>query len=247
MTLLTGATGYIGGRLLRRLEADGAPVRCLCRTPEALSWRAGPRTEIVQGDLLQPASLHSAFSDVHTAFYLVHSMNDAFDKDNAFELREREAAINFATAARTAGLKRIIYLGGLAPEGDLSPPYAQPHRNRRHPAVERYPPNRVSRLDCYRFRQRLLRNDARACRPSACDDHSALGQHSRTACLDRRRNSVSALRRPVYRRSRAVSLKLAGAMSPRTSALCGNMPANGNCGASSCACHSSVCRCPVAG
>ena len=75
MLLLTGATGYVGGRLLRRLEQEGLPVRCLCRDPEALRWRVAPGTELVRGDLLQPASLDSAFSGVDTAFYLVHSMN----------------------------------------------------------------------------------------------------------------------------------------------------------------------------
>jgi uncharacterized protein YbjT (DUF2867 family) len=110
MHLLTGATGYIGGRLLRRLERDGSAVRCLCRHPEALGWRVAPGTEVAQGDLLQPASLDAAFSGVDTAFYLVHSMNSGEE----FEAEERRAAHNFAAAARKAGVRRIIYLGGLA-------------------------------------------------------------------------------------------------------------------------------------
>ena len=116
MHLLTGATGYIGGRLLRRLERDGSAVRCLCRNPEALGWRAAPGTEVVQGNLLQPASLGVAFSGVNTAFYLVHSMNSGEE----FEAEERKAASNFAVAAREAGVQRIIYLGGLAHGGGLS-------------------------------------------------------------------------------------------------------------------------------
>ena len=76
MHLLTGATGYVGGRLLGRLERDGSPVRCLCRNPEALIWRVTPDIELMQGDLLQPESLVEAFSGVDTAFYLVHSMQD---------------------------------------------------------------------------------------------------------------------------------------------------------------------------
>ena len=95
MHLLTGATGYIGGRLLRRLQRDGLAVRCLCRNPEALGWRADPGTELVRGDLLQPASLGTAFSGVDTAFYLVHAMK-AGDR---FEADEKEAACNFAAAA----------------------------------------------------------------------------------------------------------------------------------------------------
>jgi uncharacterized protein YbjT (DUF2867 family) len=117
MHLLTGATGYVGGRLLRRLERDRLPVRCLCRNPETLRWRVAPGTELVRGDLLQPASLGPAFCGVDTAFYLVHSMQAGAE----FEAQEREAAVNFARAAREAGVRRIIYQGGLAHGGGLSP------------------------------------------------------------------------------------------------------------------------------
>lgn len=116
MVLLTGATGYVGGRLLRRLESQGLAVRCVCRNPEVLRGRVAPGTEIVQGDLLQPASLGSAFSGVEIAFYLVHSMQAGPE----FEGREREAVTNFARAAREAGVRRIIYLGGLAHGNALS-------------------------------------------------------------------------------------------------------------------------------
>src|SRR5579864_3449388 len=116
MHLLTGATGYVGGRLLRRLEREGSAVRCLCRNPEALVWRVAPGSEVVQGDLLQPASLGNAFCGVDTAFYLVHSMNSG----EGFEAEERRAAHNFAAAARRAGVRRIVYLGGLAHGAGLS-------------------------------------------------------------------------------------------------------------------------------
>jgi uncharacterized protein YbjT (DUF2867 family) len=117
MHLLTGATGYIGGRLLRRLERDGWPIRCLCRNPEALAGRIAASTELVQGDLLQPGPLGIAFAGIDTAFYLVHSMNSGKE----FESRERQAATNFAMAARSAGVRRIIYLGGLSQGDELSP------------------------------------------------------------------------------------------------------------------------------
>ncbi len=117
MYLLTGATGYVGGRLLRRLEQSGMAVRCLCRNPEALRRRVGPGTERVQGDLLQPASLAAAFTGVDTAFYLVHAMHAGV----GFEAEEAQAAANFAGAARAAGVRRIVYLGGLSHGGDLSP------------------------------------------------------------------------------------------------------------------------------
>src|SRR3954451_15472783 len=117
MLLLTGATGYVGGRLLRRLEEEGLPVRCLCRDPETLRRRVAPGTELVRGDLLQPASLDSAFSGVDIAFYLVHSMNSG----SGFETNEARSAANFAVAAKNAGVRRIIYLGALASGGHLSP------------------------------------------------------------------------------------------------------------------------------
>src|SRR5436190_12716323 len=117
MLLLTGATGYVGGRLLRRLEQEGLPVRCLCRDPETLRSRVASDTELVRGDLLQPASLDPAFSGVDSAFYLVHSMNSG----PTFEADEATAATNFAEAAMKAGVRRVIYLGALSAEGDLSP------------------------------------------------------------------------------------------------------------------------------
>src|SRR4051794_27928271 len=117
MILLTGATGYVGGRLLRRLEQEKLPVRCLCRNPEALRSRVSPGTELVRGDLLQPSSLGAAFSEVGTAFYLVHAMHAG----EQFEAEEAKSAANFALAAGKAGVRRIIYLGGLANGEELLP------------------------------------------------------------------------------------------------------------------------------
>jgi len=113
--LLTGASGYVGGRLLEALEARGEAVRCLARRPEYVAPRVGPGTEVVQGDLLDPESLRKALAGVSDAYYLVHSMGDAED----FVEMERRAAENFAEAAREAGVSRIVYLGGLGRE-DLS-------------------------------------------------------------------------------------------------------------------------------
>lgn len=116
--LLTGATGYIGGRLLRRLERQGFRVRCLARRPEALRGLAGPGTEVLAGDLLDPASLERGLKGIDAAFYLVHSLGT----EGSFEARDRLAARNFARAAKAAGVGRIIYLGGLVGgEGSLSP------------------------------------------------------------------------------------------------------------------------------
>jgi uncharacterized protein YbjT (DUF2867 family) len=114
--LLTGATGYVGGRLLRSLEASGRPVRCLARRPEALAARIAPQTEVVRGDALAPDSLGRAFEGVEVAYYLVHSMAAS----GSFAEADRRAAENFASAAREHGVGRIIYLGGLGAEHDVS-------------------------------------------------------------------------------------------------------------------------------
>jgi uncharacterized protein YbjT (DUF2867 family) len=114
--LLTGATGYVGGRLLRALEAAGRSVRALIRDPARLKGRVAATTEITRGDCLNAASLGPAMLGVHTAYYLVHSMGHG----DSFEEQDRTAAGNFATAAQFAEVKRIIYLGGLG-EGSLSP------------------------------------------------------------------------------------------------------------------------------
>jgi len=107
--LLTGATGYVGGRLLKALEQRGLSVRCLARRPEFLRARVAPNTEVIQGDCLDKASLSTAMSGVDSAYYLVHSMGSA----GKFEEQDRQAARNFAEAARASGIRRIIYLGGL--------------------------------------------------------------------------------------------------------------------------------------
>lgn len=107
--LLTGATGYVGGRLLARLEARGHAVRCLARRPEFLLPRVGDRTEVVAGDVLDATTLPAAMTGIDAAIYLVHSMGAA----TSFEAADRCGAENFAAAARAAGVRRILYLGGL--------------------------------------------------------------------------------------------------------------------------------------
>lgn len=116
--LLTGATGYVGGRLLTQLVKAGHSVRCLARNPAHLSQRVPADVEVMRGDVTDPASLRAACTGIDTAYYLVHAMGD----QSAFEAQERDGARNFAEAARAAGVKRVIYLGGLGDEqSDLSP------------------------------------------------------------------------------------------------------------------------------
>jgi len=128
LILLTGATGYVGGQLLEALVAAGHRVRCLVRRPEALRIPGTAGVEVVAGDVLAPASLRAAMPEVHTAYYLVHSMGSA----GYFEEEDRRAARNFAEAARDLGVSRIVYLGGL---GESSPTLSA-HLRSRHEVGE---------------------------------------------------------------------------------------------------------------
>jgi uncharacterized protein YbjT (DUF2867 family) len=125
LVLLTGASGYIGGRLLALLEQQRVVVRCLARQPEKLRPYAQQSTQIVQGDVLDARSLDEALQGVDTAYYLIHLMSGSAD----FEQQDRQAAINFAEAAGKANLRRIIYLGGLGEDAD---PKLSPHLRSRH-------------------------------------------------------------------------------------------------------------------
>ena len=116
--LLTGATGYIGGRLLHVLENAGHRVRCVTRRPEALQSCVGPTTEVISGNVLDRESLTGTMDGVEIAYYMVHSMGSKGD----FEEQDRRAAHNFGAEAQRAGVGRIIYLGGLGEtSGELSP------------------------------------------------------------------------------------------------------------------------------
>lgn len=120
--LVTGATGYIGGRLVPELLDAGYRVRCLARSPGRLRdhpW--ADRAEVVRGDVTDPASVARALDGVEVAYYLVHGMSSGKD----FEETDRRAARIFAEQARAAGVRRIVHLSGLTPAGvpdsELSP------------------------------------------------------------------------------------------------------------------------------
>ena len=114
---IAGATGYIGGRLAPRLIDDGYMIRCLVRSPAKLAgrtWAANPAVEIRQVDLADSASLAENLAGCEAAFYLVHSMTSA---GADYADRDRQLALQFASAAREARVQRIIYLGGLGESG----------------------------------------------------------------------------------------------------------------------------------
>ena len=117
LILLTGASGYIGGRLLPSIENQGYRLRCVARHPEILKPKVGPSTEVVPGDVLDRPSLDAALRGVDVAYYLVHSMSST----GSYEEKDRQGARNFSEAAKAAGVKGLVYVGGLgSDEEELS-------------------------------------------------------------------------------------------------------------------------------
>lgn len=112
--LLTGASGYVGGRLApvlaAQLAADGDELRLMMRRPGSRTPPPGAR--IVRGDAVSGEGLAAALDGVETAYYLIHSMGRGGDAD--FAARDRQAAATFGAAAKAAGVRRLIYLGGLS-------------------------------------------------------------------------------------------------------------------------------------
>jgi uncharacterized protein YbjT (DUF2867 family) len=116
MELVTGATGYVGGRLVERLLSEGRSIRALARDPGRLTPRPG--IEVARGDVLSGAGVRAALEGCSVAYYLVHSMEAAPDdaRGRDFAARDRCAAARFAADAVAAGVERVVYLGGLVPD-----------------------------------------------------------------------------------------------------------------------------------
>ena len=118
LVLVTGATGYVGGRLVPRLLEAGYRVRCMARSPGKLDdrpWRDDPRVELVRGDAENPDEVRAALAGCRYAYYLIHAMLVA---GADYSQRDREQAGIFARAARAEGVERIVYLGGLGETGE---------------------------------------------------------------------------------------------------------------------------------
>lgn len=119
--LITGATGFVGGRLLHNLAAQGIKVRCIVRSPDKLKkeFSQSEEVDVVAGDLLKPETYESGLDGIEVAYYLVHSMGGrTIGENKVFVQRDRDAAENFVRAADRAGVARIIYLGGLGETGE---------------------------------------------------------------------------------------------------------------------------------
>lgn len=128
--LLTGATGYVGGRLLPRLLADGHEVRALSRSPDRAALP--PEVDVVKGDPVADDGLDEALAGAEVAYYLIHSMGRGAGSASQFAQRDRTAAGNFARAAKRAGVGRVVYLGGLGGDG----PESSEHLRSRHEVAE---------------------------------------------------------------------------------------------------------------
>jgi uncharacterized protein YbjT (DUF2867 family) len=145
LTLLTGATGYIGGRLLEELESAGVNVRCVARKPQHVLSRVASTTEVFPGDAFDYQSMCQCMRGVHTAYYLIHSMGS----DSNFAEEDRLAARNFAKAAMENSVERIIYVGGL---GDASDELS-PHLKSRQEVAEYL---RSSGIQVFEFRASIV-------------------------------------------------------------------------------------------
>jgi uncharacterized protein YbjT (DUF2867 family) len=121
--LVTGASGYVGAALIPRLVRDGHAVRAFARSPERLAAAGVHLDDVALGDAVTGAGLDAALDGVEVAYFLIHSMESATSAADGFADRDRRAAHLFAEAAARAGVRRVVYLGGLVPPGRAASPH----------------------------------------------------------------------------------------------------------------------------
>jgi len=225
--LVTGATGFVGGRLVPVLLDRGHDVRVLVRDPDGYDPPEG--VDVGTGDLLEPGSFDAALADVEAAYYLVHSMGSGGD----FAERDRQAAANFARAAGEAGVDRVVYLGGLGEDDDgegeeLSAHLRSPTRGRTRSGRRELPADDTARRRHHRQGERELRDDPPARPAPPGDGDAALGPHAVPAHRHRRRHRLPGrpARRPRdgrrnLRDRRARGAGLRAAIMRRTAAVMG--------------------------
>lgn len=188
--LVTGASGYIGGRLVEGLLARGILMRAVSRSPGRLSHLAKRGVEVVAGDVMDLASLRQAVGGVNTAYYLIHSMGTS-GSERTFAENDRRAAQNFVIEA--SNLERIVSLGGLGRPGDnLSPHLRSRLEVRRDSPGRPGTDNRLARRSGHWSRKRLVDH---APFPVAATSHygnATLGRHAQSADRRRRRYCVFA-------------------------------------------------------
>jgi len=179
LVLLTGASGYVGGRLLKVLESAGQPVRCLARRPEFLLPKVGSTTQIIAGDVLDRGSLVPALSGVDTAYYLVHSMTTEDFEEATVWLRKISPT---PRRKRRFGRSFILVAWVTAIAGFAT--FAQPSGGRKNSAFFRKVCHRVSCFHHYRLGQPIFRNDPGARGKAPGDDYTQVGRRSGAASGD---------------------------------------------------------------